>query len=783
VHAEPAVSVSGPRSRPWWLRGEHGLLILSLAGLAMGGALHLLDLPGTGDLCWAAVTAVGLVAAIWWVFEAARQRRLGVDLIAVLALGGSLLVGEYLAGSVITVMLATGRVLEARAADRAGRDLRALLERAPRTVHRYEDGELVSRPPDEVRRGDLLLVRPGEVVPVDGTVERAPAVLDESALTGEPVPVEREAGDAVGSGVVNAGGPFDLRATTTAADSTYAGIMRLVSQAQAATAPFVRLADRYAVAFLVLTVGLAGVAWLASGDPVRAVAVLVVATPCPLILAAPVAIVSGLAQTARRSVIVKDGGALERLAEGETLLLDKTGTLTEGRPAVTEVVSSGALSSDDVLRLAASVDQVSPHVLAGAVVSAARRSGLALVLPSAAEEVPGKGITGRVDGHEVSVGKAPWIVDGEPPEWVSTVRRRAELDGSITVFVGVDGEPAGAIVLDDRVRRDARRTIRQLRHEGISRVVMLTGDRGDVAQAVGAVMGVDEVIAECSPTAKVEAVEENGRSRHTIMVGDGINDAPALAAADVGVAIAARGSTASSEAADVVLVGNQLDRLGDAIRIARRSRRIAWESVVVGIGLSLVAMVVAALGYLPPVYGALLQEGIDVAVIANALRVVRPPRAAVRVSPAETELMQRFSAEHDTLRPELDLLRSAAEHIGTSPPQESVAAILEAHRFLSTELLPHEKAEDTTLYPVFDRIMGGTDATGTMSRAHVEIEHLIDQLGRVVGRLQDEPSRSDLFEARRLLYGLHAILELHFDQEDESYLSLVEAPSEDAPAR
>ncbi len=756
------------------------LLWVAVAGLTLGALLHGVGRTEAGDLAWAATAGLGAVASTGWVLAAARQGRLGVDLLAAVALVGTLATEEYVAGALITVMLASGRALEARAAARARRDLSALLERAPRVVHRYEGGGLTSPDPALVVPGDRLLVQPGEVVPVDGRVEAGAAVLDESALTGEPLPVERAEGDTVRSGVVNAGGPFDLRATTTAEDSTYAGIVRLVAAAEASSAPFVRMADRYASAFLVVGFAVAGVAWLLSGDPERAVAVLVVATPCPLILAAPVAIVSGLSRAAKRGVVIKGGAALESLADAEVLLFDKTGTLTRGRPTVAEIVTvdPGSVGADEVLRLAASLDQVSPHVLAAAVVRAARGRGLALSLPSAVDERPGQGVAGEVEGRLVEVGNAQWILPGASPPWAHAVRRRADLDGALTVFVRVDGAPIGAIVLDDPIRPDAARTIRRLRRGGVQRVVMVTGDRSDVAQTVGAVIGVDEVLAERSPAEKVDAVRAEG-DRHTIMVGDGINDAPALALADVGVAIGARGATASSEAADVVLTVDRLDRLGDAMAIARRSRAIARQSAIAGIALSLLAMGAAALGLLPPAWGALLQELIDVAVILNALRVLKVPGGETRVNAADEALVHQFSGEHRSLRPDLDRLRVAADQIGVVPPDRALAAVHEAHRFLVEDLLPHEEAEDTVLYPVFAKVLGGRDPTGTMSRAHVEIGHLVRRIGRLLDEVDPvDPDPDELLELRRVLYGLHAILELHFAQEDEGYLSLIDDPDD-----
>ena len=760
--------VASRRFNEWFL----ATTIIALGG---GAVLALTGLDEYADAVWAATTVVGLGPALWWTIDAARHRRLGVDVVSVLALAGTLVVGEYVAGALIAVMLASGRTLEARASERSRRELRALLEHAPRVVHRYVDGELAAPPLTDVRPGDLLLVQPGEVVAVDGVLEGGGATLDESALTGEPLPVEHEVGDDIRSGTINAGGPFDLRATTSARDSTYAGIVRLVAEADASSAPFVRLADRYAGVFLIVTLVLAGLAWAVSGELVRAVAVLVVATPCPLILAAPVAIVSGLSRAARRGVVVKGGAALEQLAQGQVLLFDKTGTITAGRPSLSEVVCAGGVPADEVLRFAASLDQVSPHLLAAAVVRTARGRGLTLSLPSDVEEVPGHGVRGVVEGHRVAVGKATWTRASANARWLRTVRRRADLDGALTVFVEVDGEPVGALVLDDPIRADAARTIRELRRDGIRRIVMVTGDREETAQTVGAVLGVDDVLAERTPAEKVDAVRLEQRSGPTIMVGDGVNDAPALALADVGVAVGARGATASSEAADVVLTVDRLDRLGEAVVIARRSRRIAVESVLAGMGMSLVAMFAAALGYLPPAAGALLQEIIDVAVILNALRALHDATAASRMTAEDAALTRRFSAEHAVLRPDIARLRTVADALDASRPSESIATVRDVQRFLVEELNPHEQAEDAALYPVLARVLGGNDPTVTMSRAHVEIAHLIRRLGRLLDDIEPTTiDEADIVELRRVLYGLYAILQLHFAQEDEGYLSLVD---------
>ncbi|MGB6059727.1 MAG: heavy metal translocating P-type ATPase [Microthrixaceae bacterium] len=751
------------------------LLVVAIAGLISGGGFFLSGNNEWAHGIWAATAVLGIGPGLYWVGSALRRRQLGVDIVAVLALIGALVVNEYLAGAIITVMLATGRVLEAAASARAERDLHALLDRAPLRVSRYNGDGLEEVAAEDVLPGDVLLVRPGEVVAVDGTVDRDVAVLDESALTGESLPVEHLVSDSVRSGTVNAGAAFDLRATTSAADSTYAGVVHLVEEARATSSPFVRMADRFAAWFLLVSVGLAGAAWAISGDLVRAVAVLVVATPCPLILAAPVAVVAGLSRAARAGVIVKGGAALERLSQGTVLLLDKTGTLTEGRPSVAEVITDGTISSEEVLRLAASLDQFSPHVLASAIVRAARSRELTLDLPSNVEEVPAHGLRGKVGDTGVAVGKASWILDDAVEEpWVRAARRRADLDGALSMFVGLDGKAVGAVILKDSLRSDAPRTIRTLRRSGIDEVVMITGDRADVAQSVGSIIGVDVVLAERTPAQKVQAVTEAGSRGVTMMVGDGINDAPALAAADVGVAIGARGSTASSEAADVVLTVDRLEGLADGKAIASRSQRIARQSVLAGIGLSGVAMVVAAFGYLPPAWGALLQEGIDVAVILNALRALSGGRSDHRrLDEAGTELARRFSAEHRLLAPELDQLRAVADSIGSDGSASSLEGVRRVYRFLSEDLLPHEEEEDRALYPAVARALGGSDPTGVMSRGHVEIAQQIHRLGRMLEDLPTGGSVEDeLLEMRRLLYGLHAILRLHFTQEDEGYLSL-----------
>ncbi|MFF2201505.1 heavy metal translocating P-type ATPase [Streptomyces sp. NPDC058145] len=761
-----AAVVASPRIEPV-------LLAVTAAALTAGGLAWLAGAAGLADLFWGLGTLSAVVPAVGWVLASLRHGRAGVDLIAVLALGGTLAVHEYLAGALIALMLATGRTLEAAAQRRASHDLRALLEHAPRSARRRTDAGVVPVPPAEIAVGDLLVVGPGEVVPVDGRLEDVTAVFDESVLTGESLQVERARGEKVRSGVVNAGGAFELRATATEQDSTYAGIVRLAQQAGAESAPVVRLADRYAAWFLPLSLLVAGLAWLVSGSAVRAVAVLVVATPCPLLLAAPVAVVSGLSRASRLGVVVRDGGALENLGRARTLLLDKTGTLTRGRPRVLDVTAASDSRPTEVLRLAASVDQYSPHVLAQAIVDTARERKLGLSVPADVTEEPGRGATGTVDGHRVSIGRLSPA--DTRPSWAEAVDNRALLDGAAVAWLTVDGQPAGALLLRDPLRPDAPRTLRHLRAAGIERLLMLTGDRAAPAHEAAAVLGLDDVRAELGPADKVAVVRAERERAVTVMVGDGINDAPALAAADIGVAMGARGSTASSEAADIVLTTDRVDRLADAVGIAQRARRIAVQSALGGMLMSLAAMAAAAAGLLPPAAGALLQEVIDVAVILNALRALRVDQAArPPLTPAAETLIHRFAAEHDDLQDVLESVRGAADRLSADPGPEALGAVEETHRLLTERLLPHEYAEEHQLYPALAPTLGGPEATATMSRAHTEIERLSRriathlQLAHADGGLA--PGQLD--DLRSCLYGLNTVLRLHFTQEEENYFSL-----------
>jgi heavy metal translocating P-type ATPase len=537
-------------------------------------------------------------------------------------MAGALALDEYLAGAVVALMLAGGNALEESASRRARRELTALVQRAPRSALVRRGEEFLAVPVEEVVVDEVVLVRAGEVVPVDGMVESDEAIVDESALTGEPLPVTVRRGGNVRSGTAAAGVAFELRALRPAAESAYAALVRLVQQAEQERAPFVRIADRYALFFLPATMIVAGIAWAVSGDPVRALAVFVVATPCPLILAAPVALISGLSRAARSGVVVKGAATIEQLGDARSVLFDKTGTVTLGHPELDGVVATNGIPAEETLRLAASLDQLSAHPLAKALVAGAEERNIALAIPESTEEVFGRGVRGIVDRHAVLVGSGSWLhehqIDARLPDGLDS--------GDAKVFVGVDGEFAGILLVGDKLRTDSAELVPRLRAAGIDHVALVTGDKRAIAERVGQTLGVDRVYAEQTPEEKLEvvrALHDRPDLRGVVMVGDGINDAPALALADVGIAMGSAGATVSSETADAVILVDRIDRVADAIHIGRRSMHIARQSVLAGLGLSLIGMGFAAFGYLPPIAGALTQEAIDVAVILNALRALR----------------------------------------------------------------------------------------------------------------------------------------------------------------
>jgi heavy metal translocating P-type ATPase len=551
-------------------------------------------------------------------------RQFGLDILAVTAIVATVVVGEYWASLVIVLMLTGGEALEVAAAGRAQRELRALLDRVPQQAHRIEStGEVVDVPADDVRIGDRLLVRPAEIVPVDAELASARASFDESSLTGESLPVDKATGDEVLSGSVNGSGAIEVIAVAVAADSQYQRIVSLVRDAASSKAPLVRLADRYALPFTAVSLGIAGLAWALSGDPVRFAEVLVVATPCPLLIAAPVAFMGGMSSAAKHGIVMKNAGSLEKLARARTVAFDKTGTLTGGRPEVVGVHAESGFAPDELLRLVGSVEQYSSHVLAASIAQAAIDAGALLFSADDADEVATFGVAATVNGRRVVVGKPSFVAEHAPDLAV----RSAE-SGEAVVYAAVDGRFAGVLVLRDEVRPEAAATLDALQSLGIERVIMVTGDVESTAGPIARGLGITELHTECLPGDKVRIIRD-AQPRPVVMVGDGVNDAPVLAVSDVGIAMGAKGATAASESADVVILIDDVARVARAVAIGQRTVRIALQSIWLGIVISVGLMLVASVGLLPAIVGAGLQEVVDLVAIVGALRAVRAGEARV----------------------------------------------------------------------------------------------------------------------------------------------------------
>lgn len=553
----------------------------------------------------------------------------GIDILALMAILSTILVGEYIAALIVCLMLTGGEALEDYASNRAKRSLSALLERAPQVAHLVDAaGNTRDVPLDDVVIGDRLLVRPAEVVPVDGTLatdtgdQDLRADFDQSSLTGESLPVTKRVGDDIMSGSLNGQRAVIIEATAAARDSQYARILDLVREAADSRAPMVRLADRYAVPFTAISLLIAGLAWWISGDPVRFAEVLVVATPCPLLIAAPVAFLGGMSRAAKAGVIVKSGGTLETLADIKTAAFDKTGTLTYGRPELLRVQPAiDGLSEDNLLQLAASAEQYSVHVLADSIKEEALHRGFELTVAADAKEEATNGVTARLDGKSVIVGKGDYVAHH------ATGLTAAELaPGESAVYVGVDGAFAGTLILSDKLRENASATLDALGRWGVERRIMLTGDAEATATYIASKAGISEVHADLLPADKVQLVKD-ATPKPVLMVGDGVNDAPVLASADVGIAMGARGATAASETADVVIVKDDISQVATAVAVGHRTMRVAKESIWAGIALSIVLMLIAAFGVIPAIIGALLQEAVDVVSITNSLRAMRPGRS------------------------------------------------------------------------------------------------------------------------------------------------------------
>lgn len=638
-------------------------LVIATLLVAMIG-LVLLATPAIESASWI-VGAYALVIAGWEAVGMIRQLirgHAGLDILAVTAITAAVLVGEPWAALVVVLMLTGGAALEDYAENRSKRELTALLRKAPQQATRIlapsapgadmhgHTAEVTTEdiPVEEVEVGDLLLVRPGALVPVDSILVSEHAVFDESSLTGESLPVERDAGEKVSSGAVNGQAAVTMRAAAPAAESEYQQIVRLVEQAAGSKAKVVRLADRYAVPFTVLALVIAGIAWAVSGEAVRFAEVLVVATPCPLLIAAPVAFLGGMSRAARFGLIVKGGGTLEQLSRARSAAFDKTGTITTGKPVLERLLPADRASEDELLRFAASAEVYSSHVLADSVVQAAKQHGLSLVEAEHAEEIATNGVAAvfrtpdTPEAVTVRVGKPSWVRHSAPDLVLADLA-----PGELAIYVSVDGRFAGAIVMRDQVREEAAQALRQLSALGIERTLMVTGDVAATAEPIARRLGISEVHAECRPGDKVRIVS-SVQPRPLIMVGDGLNDAPVLAAADIGFAMGARGATAASESADIVNRYDTLSALPRAVSIGKDTVRIALQSIWLGIIISVGLMLIAAFGFLPALLGAWLQEVVDLVAILGALRAVGPRSERItRSSPVASTEQLHFSTTQD----------------------------------------------------------------------------------------------------------------------------------------
>lgn len=598
---ETSIVVKKLITRNWFL-------ITTVAALAFG--LLTWSNKFLSDTFFTIGAAVGALLAANWTWQTIRKRELASDSLALIAIIAGWLVGEYLATAIVALMLASGRALEDWAQAKSKRELKSLLDRAPREAHRLSNGKNIENVAlENISIGEIIRVLSGEVVPLDGTLLTI-AELDESALTGEPMPVQRLIGEQVSSGVVNAGSTIEIRVSTDVTDSTYANLIRLVRQASANSAGSVRLANRWALWFVPFTLVVAALTLVLSRDVHVAVAVLIAATPCPLILAIPVALISGMSKSAAKGALIKGGDALEKLAKAKTVMLDKTGTLTRGGPEVTEAVYAPGQDKHRVLALAASLEKHSPHVVARAIVAACEAAGLQTFEASEVSEQHGKEITGIVLGHTVTVGQP----DDPLPNW-------ARIESSLRVGILIDGELAAVLGLNDPIRDETLETMDSLRKLGISKIVLVSGDQEKAANEIGSLIGADLIYANCTPEAKLDLVKsEMATVNHSVvLVGDGINDAPALAAASVGVAMGARGATAASEAADVVIVEDSISHLAISIDVSQGAFRKANQSGLIGMGMAILSMGAASLAIIDATQSAIIQEAIDAAAILWAL--------------------------------------------------------------------------------------------------------------------------------------------------------------------
>ncbi len=599
--------------------------LFSLAGLAMGGFFYqLLGMVEIGDYIWYSVLIIGGIPLIIGIFRKLVSGKFAVDLIAMLAIITAVIMDQSLAGAIIILMQSGGEAIERFGMSRATSDLRKLMERRPKIAHLRGETGISDILAFDVRPGNILIVKPGELFPVDGMILNGETDIDQASITGEARLVHRGAKERVLSGTVNVTNAVEVVAEATSEESEYSRIIELVKKAQQDKAPIQRIADKYGIWLIPVTLLTAFAGFFITGNTITILSVFVVATPCPLILATPIALMGGLNKATRRGIIVKGGSAIEGLGTADTILFDKTGTLTSGRPVLKELIPFYGYDENELLRLAGIAEQLSTHSVAVSVTSAAIRKFGSLPIPESLEEIPGRGVTAVVEGREIVVGTYTLCREksanrgSESFRWVQSLLEKIE---STSTCIMENGEIAGLIVFTDTVRSGAKELVSEIRKIGIERVVMLTGDNLVNAQAVAEQIGIKEFKGELRPRDKSDYVTyEVNNGRRVIMVGDGINDAPALASATVGIAMGINGSDISSETADVILAVDDVTRVKDAITIGKRSIVIAKQSIFLGIGISLVFMAFAAVGRISPVEGAIIQEIIDAISILNSVR-------------------------------------------------------------------------------------------------------------------------------------------------------------------
>ncbi len=590
------------------------LFVIASVALIAGLVLYFTGYHLASHWILGTVAIVEVLPLLWGMWEDFQTGHYGIDILAAAAIITSVIMHQYWAAIVIVIMLTGGEALEDYAENRAKKELDALLRNAPKMAHLVRKSEVVDIPISEIKVSDILIIKPGEIVPVDVVIIEGTANFDEANLTGESMPQSKTVGDNVLSGSVNLDGALKVKTLHIAADSQYEQIIKLVQSATNSQAPFVRLADRYSVPFTVLAFGIAIASWAVSGQSIRFLEVLVVATPCPLILAAPIAVISGMSRAAKHGIIIKNGGSLERLAEAQTIAFDKTGTLTKGDLVVDKVTSFNGYSEQEILGLASALEKSSNHVLAQAIIEAAQSRNLKIPKAKNIREESGKGLSSMVQGKQILVGRQSFLEE----QGVAMTKAAMNLKSTAT-FVAIDSKLAGAISFTDEIRPESKTMLANLRRLGIKHILMVTGDNTATANAIAKTLGITEVQAEALPADKLLAISQLV-NRPVVFVGDGVNDAPVLTASDVGIALGARGETAASESADIVIMLDDVNRVAKAFSIARRTFSVAKQSILIGIAMSIVLMFIFSTGHFSPLLGAILQELVDVVVIFNALR-------------------------------------------------------------------------------------------------------------------------------------------------------------------